>query len=134
MVSVSISPRAIGATPGAFGGTSSPYPALRDCPSGKAPGTPFRHEDSRPGRRAVLETSAGRRQRSPRTPLRTARHLGTCGVRHCAGAATQRQSAPRTMSLPGTPREARPRPFVAVTKQAAARPNSVVAGPSIQGE
>jgi hypothetical protein len=55
------------------------------------------------------------------------RPIGTCRVRHCAGTTTQRRRTPRTMSLPGTPREARPRLVLPVSREAAARPNSVVA-------
>lgn len=57
----------------------------------------------------------------------TGASLGTCGVRHCAGTTSRRGRAFRTMTLPGTPREARLIPAFSVTKEAAARPNSVVA-------
>ena len=52
---------------------------------------------------------------------------GTCGVRHCAGTTTQRRNAPRTMSLPGTPREARLWLVLPFSREAAARPSSGVA-------
>lgn len=76
---------------------------------------------------SVAHERPGRNDPPPSKEPATSRPIGTCGVRHCAGTTTQQRSAPRTMTLPGTPREARPRVVLPVSKEAAARPNSVVA-------
>jgi len=50
-----------------------------------------------------------------------------CRVRNCAGAALRQRSALRTITLPGTPREARSWTALPAQREAAARASSVVA-------
>ena len=50
-----------------------------------------------------------------------------CRARHCAGGTPRQRLPPRTMSVPGTPREQRSEQRVPAQKEAAARAISVVA-------